>query len=81
MLMPIHFCSIHQILSADGVTPYGGLVCPVFLLTQYEKDGKVASLEGGEDCVALASGVGALSGLFFSLLISGDTGFSASVWG
>lgn len=33
---------------------------------------KIASLEGGEDCVVLASGVGALSGLFFSLLKSGD---------
>ena len=33
---------------------------------------KIASLEGGEDCVVLASGVGALSGLFFSLLGSGD---------
>lgn len=33
---------------------------------------KIASLEGGEDCVVLASGVAALSGLFFSLLKSGD---------
>ena len=33
---------------------------------------KLASLEGGEDCVVLASGVAALSGLFFSLLKSGD---------
>lgn len=33
---------------------------------------KLASLEGGEDCVVLASGVAALSGLFFSLLESGD---------
>lgn len=33
---------------------------------------KIASLEGGEDCVVLASGVGALSGLFFALLKSGD---------
>ena len=33
---------------------------------------KLAALEGGEDCVVLASGVGALSGLFFSLLKSGD---------
>lgn len=33
---------------------------------------KLASLEGGEDCVVLASGVAALSGLFFSLLQSGD---------
>ena len=30
---------------------------------------RVASLEGGEDCVVLASGVAALSGLFFALLI------------
>ncbi|GHV15356.1 cystathionine gamma-lyase [Fibrobacterales bacterium] len=33
---------------------------------------RLASLEGGEDCVVLASGVAALSGLFFSLLKSGD---------
>lgn len=33
---------------------------------------KLASLEGGEDCVCLASGVAALSGLFFSLLKTGD---------
>lgn len=33
---------------------------------------RLASLEGGEDCVVLASGVAALSGLFFSLLESGD---------
>jgi methionine-gamma-lyase len=33
---------------------------------------KLASLENGEDCVVLASGVAALSGLFFSLLKSGD---------
>lgn len=33
---------------------------------------KLSILEGGEDCVALASGVAALSGLFFSLLNSGD---------
>lgn len=33
---------------------------------------KLASLEGGEDCVVLASGVAALSGLFFALLESGD---------
>lgn len=33
---------------------------------------KLASLENGEDCIVLASGVGALSGLFFSLLESGD---------
>lgn len=33
---------------------------------------KLASLEGGEDCVVLASGVAALSGLFFSLLQRGD---------
>lgn len=29
---------------------------------------KLASLESGEDCVVLASGVAALSGLFFALL-------------
>jgi methionine-gamma-lyase len=33
---------------------------------------KVAALSGGEDCVVLASGVAALSGLFFALLQSGD---------
>ena len=33
---------------------------------------KLASLEGGEDCIVLASGVAALSGLFFALLQSGD---------
>ena len=33
---------------------------------------RLASLEGGEDCVVLASGVAALSGLFFSLLKAGD---------
>lgn len=33
---------------------------------------KLVALEGGEDCVALASGVAALSGLFFALLKSGD---------
>ncbi|MGN0631054.1 MAG: PLP-dependent transferase [Ruminococcus sp.] len=32
---------------------------------------RLASLEGGEDCVVLASGVAALSGLFFALLESG----------
>ena len=33
---------------------------------------RIADLEGGEDCIALASGVAALSGLFFALLQSGD---------
>ena len=33
---------------------------------------RIASLEGGEDCVVLASGVAALSGLFFALLNQGD---------
>lgn len=33
---------------------------------------KIKSLEGGEDCVVLASGVAALSGLFFALLKAGD---------
>ena len=32
---------------------------------------RIASLEGGEDCVVLASGVAALSGLFFALLNQG----------
>lgn len=33
---------------------------------------KLCILESGEDCVALASGVSALSGVFFSLLKSGN---------
>ena len=33
---------------------------------------RLASLEGGEDCVVLSTGVAALSGLFFSLLQRGD---------
>lgn len=33
---------------------------------------KIASLEGSEDCIVLASGVAALSGLFFALLEKGD---------
>lgn len=33
---------------------------------------RIASLEGGEDCVVLASGVAALSGLFFATLNKGD---------
>ena len=33
---------------------------------------KLANLEGGEDCVVLASGVAALSGLFFANLKQGD---------
>lgn len=40
---------------------------------------KVASLEGGEDCVVLASGVAALSGLFFALLNKGDHVIFSSV--
>lgn len=40
---------------------------------------KLASLEGGEDCIVLASGVGALSGLFFALLQSGDHVIFSSV--
>lgn len=40
---------------------------------------KLASLEGGEDCIALASGVAALSGLFFSLLQTGDHVIFSSV--
>lgn len=40
---------------------------------------KLASLEGGEDCVVLASGVAALSGLFFSLLQTGDHVIFSSV--
>ncbi len=33
---------------------------------------KLCMLEGGEDCAVLASGVAALSGIFFTLLKSGD---------
>lgn len=40
---------------------------------------RLASLEGGEDCVVLASGVAALSGLFFALLESGDHVIFSSV--
>ncbi|MDO5548095.1 MAG: aminotransferase class I/II-fold pyridoxal phosphate-dependent enzyme [Eubacteriales bacterium] len=40
---------------------------------------RLASLEGGEDCVVLASGVAALSGLFFALLQSGDHVIFSSV--
>lgn len=38
---------------------------------QYLQD-KLKALEGGEDCVVLASGVAALSGTFFALLNAGD---------
>lgn len=40
---------------------------------------RIASLEGGEDCVVLASGVAALSGLFFALLKQGDHVIFSSV--
>lgn len=40
---------------------------------------KLTSLEGGEDCVVLASGVAALSGLFFALLQKGDHVIFSSV--
>lgn len=40
---------------------------------------RLASLEGGEDCIVLASGVAALSGLFFSLLKAGDHVIFSSV--
>lgn len=40
---------------------------------------KLASLESGEDCIVLASGVAALSGLFFALLESGDHVIFSSV--
>lgn len=45
---------------------------------QYLQD-KLASLENGEDCIILASGVAALSGLFFALLESGDHVIFSSV--
>ncbi len=40
---------------------------------------RLASLEGGEDCVVLASGVAALSGLFFAMLKKGDHVIFSSV--
>lgn len=40
---------------------------------------KIASMEGGEDCIVLASGVAALSGLFFALLNQGDHVIFSSV--
>ena len=40
---------------------------------------RIASLEGGEDCVVLASGVAALSGLFFAMLNKGDHVIFSSV--
>ncbi len=40
---------------------------------------RIASLEGGEDCIVLASGVAALSGLFFALLEQGDHVIFSSV--
>lgn len=40
---------------------------------------RIASLEGGEDCVVLASGVAALGGLFFALLNQGDHVIFSSV--
>lgn len=60
--------------SADGnlYTRNGG--CNQKYLQQ-----KLADLEGGEDCVVLASGVAALSGLFFALLQSGDHVIFSSV--
>ncbi|MDR1484300.1 MAG: PLP-dependent aspartate aminotransferase family protein [Planctomycetaceae bacterium] len=39
---------------------------------QFYLEQKLAALEGCKDCVVLSSGVAALSGLFFSLLRSGD---------
>ena len=40
---------------------------------------RIASLEGGKDCIGLASGVAALSGLFFAMLESGDPVVFSSV--
>ncbi len=40
---------------------------------------RIASLEDGEDCVVLASGVAALSGLFFAMLNKGDHVIFSSV--
>ena len=39
---------------------------------QKDLQNKIKDLENGEDCVVLASGVAALSGLFFAMLKSGD---------
>lgn len=39
---------------------------------QHYLEQRLASLENGEDCVVLATGVAALSGLFFALLKTGD---------
>ncbi len=60
--------------SADGnlYTRNGG--CNQKYLQQ-----KIADLENGEDCVVLASGVAALSGLFFALLKQGDHVIFSSV--
>ena len=41
-------------------------------INQKDLQKKLADLENGEDCVVLASGVAALSGLFFAMLKSGD---------
>lgn len=63
--------------SADGASIYtrnGGS-------NQKYLQEKIASLEGGEDCVVLASGVAALSGLFFALLKTGDhVFFKLKIW-
>ncbi len=48
-------------------------------VNQKDLQNKLADLEGGEDCVVLASGVAALSGLFFALLKSGDHVIFSSV--
>ncbi|MCC8073530.1 MAG: aminotransferase class I/II-fold pyridoxal phosphate-dependent enzyme [Clostridiales bacterium] len=40
---------------------------------------RIASLENGEDCIVLASGVAALSGLFFAMLNKGDHVIFSSV--
>ena len=40
--------------------------------TTKQLEGKIALLEGGEDCVAFSSGMGAISGTLLSLLKAGD---------
>ncbi|MCE9545283.1 MAG: aminotransferase class I/II-fold pyridoxal phosphate-dependent enzyme, partial [Planctomycetia bacterium] len=40
---------------------------------------RLAGMEGGEDCVVFASGVGAIAGMFFSLLGAGDHVISSRI--
>ena len=58
--------------SVSWSTPGGNLYTRNGGTNQGYLQEKIASLENGEDCVVLASGVAALSGLFFALLQKGD---------